>query len=85
MLYMKPGKKPGVPLARGTVITHCYKDLNFMDFICKLVAKSVKVVDLFQNIICLLSLGFPCLCICILLCYVLIFSITYRIVEGVIY
>ncbi|NWR29845.1 HEAT1 protein, partial [Tachuris rubrigastra] len=42
--WMDPIRKPGVPLARGTVITHCYKDLNFMDFICRLVAKSVKVV-----------------------------------------
>uniref|UniRef100_A0A8C7D059 HEAT repeat-containing protein 1 n=1 Tax=Oncorhynchus kisutch TaxID=8019 RepID=A0A8C7D059_ONCKI len=35
--------KPGVPLARGTLITHCYKDLGFMDFICTLVTKSIKV------------------------------------------
>uniref|UniRef100_A0A8C5UIS2 HEAT repeat-containing protein 1 n=1 Tax=Malurus cyaneus samueli TaxID=2593467 RepID=A0A8C5UIS2_9PASS len=41
--WMDSIRKPGVPLARGTVITHCYKDLDFMDFICKLVAKSVKV------------------------------------------
>ncbi|XP_068011135.1 HEAT repeat-containing protein 1 [Melanerpes formicivorus] len=41
--WMDPIRKPGVPLARGTVITHCYKDHNFMDFICRLVAKSVKV------------------------------------------
>ncbi|NWZ97529.1 HEAT1 protein, partial [Nesospiza acunhae] len=42
--WMDPIRKPGVPLARGTVITHCYKDLDFMDFICRLVARSVKVV-----------------------------------------
>ncbi|XP_035755575.1 HEAT repeat-containing protein 1 [Egretta garzetta] len=41
--WMDPIRKAGVPLARGTVITHCYKDLDFMDFICRLVAKSVKV------------------------------------------
>ncbi|KAM6138113.1 HEAT repeat-containing protein 1 [Phoenicopterus ruber ruber] len=41
--WMDPIRKPGVPLARGTVITHCYKDLDFMHFICRLVAKSVKV------------------------------------------
>uniref|UniRef100_A0A8C3JFG8 HEAT repeat-containing protein 1 n=1 Tax=Calidris pygmaea TaxID=425635 RepID=A0A8C3JFG8_9CHAR len=41
--WMDPIRKPGVPLARGTVITHCYKDLDFMDFICRLAAKSVKV------------------------------------------
>ncbi|XP_036376932.1 HEAT repeat-containing protein 1 isoform X2 [Megalops cyprinoides] len=35
-------QKPGVPLARGTLITHCYKDLSFMDFICTIVTKSVK-------------------------------------------
>uniref|UniRef100_A0A673MU55 HEAT repeat-containing protein 1 n=1 Tax=Sinocyclocheilus rhinocerous TaxID=307959 RepID=A0A673MU55_9TELE len=36
-------QKPGVPLARGTLLTHCYKDLGFMDFICSLVTDSVKV------------------------------------------
>uniref|UniRef100_A0A4W4G7V6 HEAT repeat-containing protein 1 n=1 Tax=Electrophorus electricus TaxID=8005 RepID=A0A4W4G7V6_ELEEL len=36
-------QKPGVPLARGTLLTHCYKDLSFMDFVCTLVTKSVKV------------------------------------------
>ncbi|KAE8601347.1 hypothetical protein XENTR_v10013645 [Xenopus tropicalis] len=35
-------QKPGVPLARGTLITHCYKDMDFMEFICHLVTKSVK-------------------------------------------
>ncbi|KAM6951021.1 HEAT repeat-containing protein 1 [Aplochiton taeniatus] len=35
-------QKPGVPLARGTLITHCYKDLGFMDFICTLVSTSIK-------------------------------------------
>ncbi|XP_076844012.1 HEAT repeat-containing protein 1 [Brachyhypopomus gauderio] len=35
-------QKPGVPLARSTLLTHCYKDLSFMDFICTLVTKSVK-------------------------------------------
>ncbi|NXA38189.1 HEAT1 protein, partial [Eudromia elegans] len=42
--WLDPIRKPGVPLARGTLITHCYKDLDFMDFICRLVSKSVKVV-----------------------------------------
>uniref|UniRef100_A0A803SWL1 HEAT repeat-containing protein 1 n=1 Tax=Anolis carolinensis TaxID=28377 RepID=A0A803SWL1_ANOCA len=41
--WLHPIQKPGVPLARGTLITHCYKDLGFMDFICRLVTKSVKV------------------------------------------
>uniref|UniRef100_A0A9J8D9A2 HEAT repeat-containing protein 1 n=1 Tax=Cyprinus carpio carpio TaxID=630221 RepID=A0A9J8D9A2_CYPCA len=36
-------QKPGVPLARGTLLTHCYKDLGFMDFICSMVTDSVKV------------------------------------------
>uniref|UniRef100_A0A8C2FHI7 HEAT repeat-containing protein 1 n=1 Tax=Cyprinus carpio TaxID=7962 RepID=A0A8C2FHI7_CYPCA len=36
-------QKPGVPLARGTLLTHCYKDLGFMDFICSVVTDSVKV------------------------------------------
>uniref|UniRef100_A0A8C0H3C4 HEAT repeat-containing protein 1 n=1 Tax=Chelonoidis abingdonii TaxID=106734 RepID=A0A8C0H3C4_CHEAB len=40
--WLHPIKKPGVPLARGALITHCYKDLGFMDFICSLVTKSVK-------------------------------------------
>ncbi|XP_067844821.1 HEAT repeat-containing protein 1 isoform X2 [Heptranchias perlo] len=40
--WLEPIQKPGVPLARSTLITHCYKDLNFMDFICSLVTKAVK-------------------------------------------
>ncbi|XP_029449670.1 HEAT repeat-containing protein 1 [Rhinatrema bivittatum] len=40
--WLEPIQKPGVPLARGTLITHCYKDLGFMDFICNLVTKAVK-------------------------------------------
>uniref|UniRef100_A0A8C5C3K9 HEAT repeat-containing protein 1 n=1 Tax=Gadus morhua TaxID=8049 RepID=A0A8C5C3K9_GADMO len=35
--------RSGVPLARGTLITHCYKDLSFMDFICTMVTKAVEV------------------------------------------
>uniref|UniRef100_A0A671PB53 HEAT repeat-containing protein 1 n=1 Tax=Sinocyclocheilus anshuiensis TaxID=1608454 RepID=A0A671PB53_9TELE len=35
-------QKPGVPLARGTLLTHCYKDLGFMDFICSMITDSVK-------------------------------------------
>uniref|UniRef100_G1PZM2 HEAT repeat-containing protein 1 n=1 Tax=Myotis lucifugus TaxID=59463 RepID=G1PZM2_MYOLU len=41
--WLLPVKQSGVPLAKGTLITHCYKDLGFMDFICSLVTKSVKV------------------------------------------
>ncbi|XP_003935400.1 HEAT repeat-containing protein 1 isoform X2 [Saimiri boliviensis] len=41
--WLSPVKQSGVPLAKGTLITHCYKDLGFMDFICSLVTKSVKV------------------------------------------
>ncbi|XP_038616880.1 HEAT repeat-containing protein 1 [Tachyglossus aculeatus] len=41
--WMEPVKSSGVPLAKGALITHCYKDLGFMDFICSLVTKSVKV------------------------------------------
>uniref|UniRef100_A0A8P4KGS8 HEAT repeat-containing protein 1 n=1 Tax=Dicentrarchus labrax TaxID=13489 RepID=A0A8P4KGS8_DICLA len=33
-------QKPGVPLSRGTLITHCYTDLSFMDFICTMVTKA---------------------------------------------
>uniref|UniRef100_A0A670I683 HEAT repeat-containing protein 1 n=1 Tax=Podarcis muralis TaxID=64176 RepID=A0A670I683_PODMU len=47
--WLYPIQKPGVPLARGTLITHCYKDLGFMDFICSLVTKSLKVGVLFQG------------------------------------
>ncbi|KAM6218768.1 HEAT repeat-containing protein 1 isoform 2-T2 [Rhynchocyon petersi] len=43
--WLSPVKQSGVPLARGTLVTHCYKDLGFMDFICSLVTKSVKVFD----------------------------------------
>ncbi|XP_056222571.1 HEAT repeat-containing protein 1 [Seriola aureovittata] len=35
-------QKPGVPLSRGTLITHCYTDLSFMDFICTMVTKSIQ-------------------------------------------
>ncbi|CAL8302708.1 unnamed protein product [Lota lota] len=35
-------QRSGVPLARGTLITHCYKDLSFMDFICTMVTKAIK-------------------------------------------
>ncbi|XP_066239766.1 HEAT repeat-containing protein 1 isoform X1 [Saccopteryx leptura] len=41
--WLLPVKQSGVPLAKRTLITHCYKDLGFMDFICSLVTKSVKV------------------------------------------
>ncbi|XP_056423506.1 HEAT repeat-containing protein 1 [Hyla sarda] len=41
--WLHPIQKPGVPLARSTVITHCYKDMGFMEFICNLVTKSIKV------------------------------------------
>uniref|UniRef100_A0A8B9Y6B9 HEAT repeat-containing protein 1 n=1 Tax=Bos mutus grunniens TaxID=30521 RepID=A0A8B9Y6B9_BOSMU len=41
--WLLPIKQSGVPLAKGTLVTHCYKDLGFMDFICSLVTKSVKV------------------------------------------
>ncbi|OWK08012.1 HEATR1 [Cervus elaphus hippelaphus] len=40
--WLLPIKRSGVPLAKGTLVTHCYKDLGFMDFICSLVTKSVK-------------------------------------------
>ncbi|KAM4715615.1 LOW QUALITY PROTEIN: HEAT repeat-containing protein 1 [Anableps anableps] len=35
-------QKPGVPLSRGTLITHCYSDLGFMDFICTMVTRSIQ-------------------------------------------
>ncbi|XP_026206305.1 HEAT repeat-containing protein 1 isoform X3 [Anabas testudineus] len=35
-------QKPGVPLSRGALITHCYTDLSFMDFICTMVTKSIQ-------------------------------------------
>ncbi|KAB0395895.1 hypothetical protein E2I00_011019 [Balaenoptera physalus] len=41
--WLLPIKQSGVPLAKGTLVTHCYKDLGFMDFICSLVTRSVKV------------------------------------------
>ncbi|KAF5893881.1 HEAT repeat-containing protein 1, partial [Clarias magur] len=42
-------QKPGVPLARGTLLTHCHKDLGFMDFICTLVTKSVEAFSQFVH------------------------------------
>ncbi|XP_053156079.1 HEAT repeat-containing protein 1 [Hemicordylus capensis] len=47
--WLHPIQKPGVPLARGTLITHCYKDLGFMDFICSLVTRSVKAFSLYPG------------------------------------
>ncbi|KAK7879984.1 hypothetical protein WMY93_033351 [Mugilogobius chulae] len=35
-------QKPGVPLSRLTLVTHCYKDLGFMDFICNMVSSSIQ-------------------------------------------
>ncbi|XP_062234895.1 HEAT repeat-containing protein 1 isoform X2 [Platichthys flesus] len=35
-------QKPGVPLSRGALITHCYTDLSFMDFICSMVTRSIQ-------------------------------------------
>ncbi|XP_075934426.1 HEAT repeat-containing protein 1 isoform X1 [Anarhichas minor] len=35
-------QKAGVPLSRGTLITHCYTDLSFMDFICCLVTDAIQ-------------------------------------------
>ncbi|KAM3930872.1 HEAT repeat-containing protein 1 [Leptodactylus fuscus] len=40
--WLHPIQKPGVPLARSTLITHCYKDMDFLEFICNLVTKSLK-------------------------------------------
>lgn len=36
-------QKPGVPLSRGALITHCYSDLSFMDFICSMVTRAIQV------------------------------------------
>ncbi|XP_075780923.1 HEAT repeat-containing protein 1 [Pelodiscus sinensis] len=47
--WLHPITKPGVPLARGALITHCYKDLGFMDFICSLVTKSVKTFSVHRD------------------------------------
>ncbi|XP_075452512.1 HEAT repeat-containing protein 1 [Ascaphus truei] len=41
--WLHPIQKPGVPLAKSTLITHCYKDMGFLEFICNLVTRSVKV------------------------------------------
>ncbi|KAJ0060565.1 hypothetical protein NL108_016020, partial [Boleophthalmus pectinirostris] len=35
-------QKPGVPLSRLTLVTHCHKDLSFMDFICNMVSNSIQ-------------------------------------------
>ncbi|XP_061886702.1 HEAT repeat-containing protein 1 isoform X2 [Entelurus aequoreus] len=40
--WLHPLQKPGVKLAKGTLITHCYSDLSFMDFICTMVTASIK-------------------------------------------
>ncbi|XP_041818040.1 HEAT repeat-containing protein 1 isoform X2 [Chelmon rostratus] len=35
-------QKPGVPLSREALITHCHTDLSFMDFICTMVTKAIQ-------------------------------------------
>ncbi|XP_063299718.1 HEAT repeat-containing protein 1 [Pelobates fuscus] len=40
--WLHPIQTPGVPLARSTLITHCHKDMGFLEYICKLVTKSIK-------------------------------------------
>ncbi|XP_061732027.1 HEAT repeat-containing protein 1 [Nerophis ophidion] len=40
--WLHPLQKAGVKLAKGTLITHCYSDLSFMDFICTMVTASIK-------------------------------------------
>uniref|UniRef100_A0A4X2KD30 HEAT repeat-containing protein 1 n=1 Tax=Vombatus ursinus TaxID=29139 RepID=A0A4X2KD30_VOMUR len=47
--WLEPVKMSGVHLAKGTLVTHCYKDLGFMDFICSLVTKSVKVFSAYPG------------------------------------
>ncbi|XP_077357877.1 HEAT repeat-containing protein 1 isoform X2 [Festucalex cinctus] len=40
--WLQALQKPGVPLAKGTLVTHCYSDLSFMDFICNIVTTSIQ-------------------------------------------
>ncbi|KAM3592421.1 uncharacterized protein V6R79_018312 [Siganus canaliculatus] len=40
--WLQKLQKPGVPLSRATLVTHCYSDLSFMDFICCLVPNAVQ-------------------------------------------
>ncbi|XP_077595114.1 HEAT repeat-containing protein 1 [Stigmatopora nigra] len=35
-------QKPGVPLAKSTLVTHCYSDMSFMDFICNIVTNAIE-------------------------------------------
>lgn len=30
-------------MSKGTLITHCYSDLSFLDFICTLVTRAIEV------------------------------------------
>ncbi|XP_070562669.1 HEAT repeat-containing protein 1-like [Ptychodera flava] len=40
--WLHPLQKPGVPLAKSTMVNRCYKDLGFLHFICEMVPKFVK-------------------------------------------
>ncbi|XP_044034092.1 HEAT repeat-containing protein 1 isoform X1 [Siniperca chuatsi] len=40
--WLRRLQKPGVPLSRGALVTHCYADLSFMDFICTLVTEAIQ-------------------------------------------
>ncbi|XP_019730064.1 HEAT repeat-containing protein 1 isoform X2 [Hippocampus comes] len=40
--WLQALQKPGVPLAKGTLVTHCFSDLGFMDFICNIATTSIQ-------------------------------------------
>uniref|UniRef100_A0A4W3IM72 HEAT repeat-containing protein 1 n=1 Tax=Callorhinchus milii TaxID=7868 RepID=A0A4W3IM72_CALMI len=66
--WLEPIQKPGVPLAKNTLINHCYKDMSFMDFICNLVTKAGKVC-MFKVFLSNVFLEFYHLNICIVAVY----------------
>lgn len=40
--WLHPLQNPGVPLSRLTLVTHCRRDLWFLDFVCSLVTDSIE-------------------------------------------
>ncbi|XP_064652664.1 HEAT repeat-containing protein 1-like [Lineus longissimus] len=48
--WLQPIQKPGVPLPRTTVMTHCNKDPSFLNFVCDMVHKFLKVHGTKQSV-----------------------------------
>ncbi|XP_047117771.1 HEAT repeat-containing protein 1 [Schistocerca piceifrons] len=41
--WLHPLQKPGVPLSKTTLLNHCASDVGFLNFVCEMALKAVKV------------------------------------------